>query len=42
MKIKKWLGSLMLLLAAVLINVAPTSAMSVGLEEMPDSIKKLR
>lgn len=42
MKIKKWLGSLMLLLSAVFINVGPTSAMSIGAEEMPDSIKKLR
>ncbi|GAA0815998.1 hypothetical protein [Clostridium tertium] len=42
MKMKKCLGSLMLLLSAVLINVGPTSVMSVGVEEMPDSIKKLR
>jgi hypothetical protein len=42
MKIKKYLGSLMLLLAAVLVNVGPASLSGIGAEEMPESIKKLR
>lgn len=42
MKIKKYLGSAALLLASTLINLNPASVFGVGLEEMPESIKKLR
>ena len=42
MKIKKYLGSFVLLLATILVNAGPTSLAAIGLEEMPESIKKLR
>ncbi|WP_322389756.1 hypothetical protein [Clostridium perfringens] len=42
MKIKNYLGACTLFLAAVLINVGPASIFGVGIEEMPESIKKLR
>lgn len=42
MKIKKYLGSFALLLAAILVNINPASTFGVGVEEMPESIKKLR
>ncbi len=42
MKIKKYLGSFTLLLAAMLINIGPSSLAGIGAEEMPESIKKLR
>ena len=42
MKIKKYLGSFVLLLAAILVNAGPASLAGIGMEEMPESIKKLR
>lgn len=42
MKIKNYLGSFVLLLAAILVNAGPTSLAGIGVEEMPESIKKLR
>lgn len=39
---KKSLGAFLLLLGAVLVNVAPASLGGIGVEEMPDSIKKTR
>ncbi|WP_257789682.1 hypothetical protein [Clostridium isatidis] len=39
---KKSLGAFLLLLGAVLVNVAPASFAGIGVEEMPESLKKLR
>lgn len=42
MKVKKYLGTFALFLATVLINVSPASFFAIGVEEMPESLKKLR
>jgi hypothetical protein len=42
MKIKKLLGQLLAFLSVSMITFAPTSASSIGVEEMPESMKKLR
>lgn len=42
MNIKRYLGSFMLLLSAIIVNFAPTSTLGVGVEDMPESIKNLR
>lgn len=42
MKMKKYLGTFALFLAAVLTNVGTASLLTVGVEEMPESMKKLR
>ncbi len=39
---KKILAACLLCLSAVFINVAPASALMIGVEEIPDSMKKLR
>lgn len=42
MRIKKYLGAFVLFLSAIIVNSAPASTLLVGVEEMPESIKKLR
>lgn len=42
MKIKKYIGSFILMLSVVMINIASASLVTIGIEEMPESIKKLR
>lgn len=42
MKIKKLLGNFILFLSVATINLGPASALGVGTEEMPESIKNLR
>lgn len=42
MKMKKYLGTFALFLVAVLTNTGTTSLLTVGVEEMPESMKKLR
>lgn len=42
MNIKKLLGKFVLFLSSKTINLAPASALGVGIEEMPESIKGLR
>ncbi|MDO5780762.1 MAG: hypothetical protein Q4Q02_09600 [Clostridium sp.] len=39
---KKILAACLLCLSAVFVNVAPASALMIGAEEMPDSMKKTR
>ena len=39
---KKMLAGCLLCLSAVIINLSPASALMVGAEEMPESMKKLR
>ncbi|MGL5378752.1 hypothetical protein [Clostridium sp.] len=39
---KKYLGTLMLLLTAVFVNSNPSSVLTIGVEEMPESMKKMR
>lgn len=42
MKLKKYLSSFLFMLAGVFLNLNPASAFTVGNEEMPESMKKLR
>jgi hypothetical protein len=42
MKIKRILGQALKILSVSMIIFAPTSSLSVGIEEMPESMKKLR
>ena len=42
MKIKKCIGSFILMLSAIMINEGNASIATIGVEEMPESIKKLR
>ncbi len=42
MKIKNLLGKVLMMLSISMIIFAPTSAATVGIEEMPESMKKLR
>lgn len=42
MKFKKYLGSFALLLTAIITTTGTASLLTVGIEEMPESIKKLR
>ena len=42
MKMKKYLGSFALFLVAVVNNAGTASLLTVGVEEMPESMKKLR
>ncbi|GAA0083915.1 hypothetical protein UT300007_03540 [Clostridium sp. CTA-7] len=42
MKRKKYLGTFVLFLAAFLVNVGPTSLAGIGVEDMPEAIKKTR
>ena len=42
MKAKKYLGTFVLFLAALLVNVAPASLAGTGVEDMPEAIKKTR
>ncbi|WP_286184261.1 hypothetical protein [Clostridium sp. CCUG 7971] len=42
MKIKKFLGGVMLLLSAVVVNAGVASMALVGTEEMPQSMKNKR
>lgn len=39
---KKYLGTLMLMLTTVFITSNPSSLLTIGVEEMPESIKKMR
>lgn len=42
MKIKRILGEALKILSISMIILTPTSAVTAGIEEMPESIKKLR
>lgn len=42
MNIKKYLGTFVLFLSALIVNFGPTSTLGVGVEDMPESIKNLR
>ena len=42
MKIKKILGQVLMMLSVSMIIFAPASMGSVGIEEMPESMKKIR
>lgn len=42
MKIKKYIGSFALFLATIVIRSSSASTLLVGVEEMPESIKKVR
>ncbi|WP_291745922.1 hypothetical protein [Clostridium sp.] len=42
MKLKKVIGSFLLLLVGVFVNVNPSSAIGIGIEEMPESMTKSR
>ncbi|GAA0083914.1 hypothetical protein UT300007_03530 [Clostridium sp. CTA-7] len=42
MKRKKYLGAFVLFLAAVLVNAGPASLAGIGVEDMPEAIKKTR
>ena len=42
MKLKKYLGSFVLMLSVFLANVGNASIAAIGVEEMPESIKKSR
>ncbi|WP_315671352.1 hypothetical protein [Clostridium sp. 19966] len=42
MKVYKKLGKFFMFLTSIIITVSTTSALTVGVEDMPESIKKLR
>lgn len=42
MKMKKYIGAFILMLTAVMINTGAASLLTVGAEEMPESMKGLR
>lgn len=42
MKIKKLLGNFMLFLSSFTVNLGQASALGVGVDEMPDSLKEQR
>lgn len=42
MKMKKYLGCFILMLTSVMINSGTASVLTVGVEEMPESMKGLR
>lgn len=42
MKLKKVIGSFLLLLVGVFVNVNPSSTFGIGIEEMPESMTKSR
>lgn len=39
---KRMIASCLLFISTLLVNTGATSALTIGVEEMPDSIKKLR
>lgn len=42
MNIKRYLGTFILFLSAIIVNFGPASTLGVGVEDMPESIKNLR
>lgn len=42
MKLKKYLGSFILMLSVFVVNAGNASIAAIGIEEMPESIKKSR
>ncbi|EKY23312.1 hypothetical protein [Clostridium celatum] len=42
MKLKKYLGCFILMLTSVMINSGTASLLTIGVEEIPDSMKGLR
>lgn len=42
MNIKKYIGSFILMLSIAMVNMGNVSIATIGIEEMPESIKKLR
>lgn len=42
MKFKKYTGSFILMLTALIVNVRNASFAAVGVEEMPESMKEIR